>query len=149
MPKSASTRLLAALACSTLIPLTLAAPLSAPLEAQMPEPLAYPQYEPTPSITVNGSSEVRTAPDEALVSLGVVAQAEQAREAQREASRIAQGILDGIAALGVPEEAIQTSQLVLTPVYESRATTSASRCRPSRGSSPIRPRTWSPSGSRT
>jgi uncharacterized protein YggE len=118
MPKSASTRLLAALACSTLIPLTLAAPLTAPLEAQMPEPPPYPFHDPTPSITVTGSSEVRTAPDEALVSLGVVAQTEQAREAQREASRIAQGILDAIAALGVPDEAIQTSQLVLTPVYE-------------------------------
>ena len=118
MPKRPATALRAAVAFVTLIPLTLAAPLSAPLEAQMPEPPPYPFHDPTPSITVSGSGEVRSAPDEALVSLGVVAQAEQARDAQREASRIAQAILDGIAALGVPEEAIQTSQLVLTPVYE-------------------------------
>lgn len=88
------------------------------LGAQMPEPPVPPHHEPIPSITVNGSGEVRAAPDEAVVSLGVLAQTPQASDAQREASRIARAILDAIAALGVPEEAIQTSQLTLTPVYE-------------------------------
>lgn len=118
MPKRPSLVLLAAAA---LLPLTFAAsPLAAPLQAQMPEPPPLPPYEPIPSITVNGQGEVRTAPDEALVSLGVVAQTERARDAQAEASRIAQAILDAIAALGVPEEAVQTSQLFLTPVYEQQ-----------------------------
>ncbi|HUF79003.1 MAG TPA: SIMPL domain-containing protein [Thermoanaerobaculia bacterium] len=118
MPKRAATALRAAVAFVTLIPLSLTAPLPAPLEAQMPEPPPFSPYEPIPSITVNGEGEVRTAPDEAMVRLGVVAQREQAREAQGEASRIGRAILDAIAALGVPEEAVQTSQLVLTPVYE-------------------------------
>lgn len=87
-----------------------------PLGAQMEDHDHH--KEQTPSITVTGSGEVREAPDEARVSLGVVAQRETAQEAQQEANRIAQSILDGVAALDVPEEAIQTSQLVLTPVYQ-------------------------------
>lgn len=86
--------------------------------AQMPEPPEGLRKEPIPSITVGGSGEVRVAPDLATVQLGVVSQQENARDAQQEASRIAQGILDAVAALDVPREAVQTSQLVLTPVYE-------------------------------
>lgn len=89
-----------------------------PAGAQMPEPPDPRHYEPIPSITVTGAGEVRVAPDLASVQLGVVAQQENARTAQQEASRIAQGILDAVAALDVPREAVQTSQLVLTPVYE-------------------------------
>lgn len=89
---------------------------TAPLGAQMPEPQHA--HDPAPSILVNGSGEVRAEPDEATVRLGVVAQEPTAREAQNEASRIAGAILSAIAALDVPREAIQTSQLYLTPVYE-------------------------------
>ncbi len=74
--------------------------------------------QPIPSITVNGSGEVRAEPDEAVVQLGVVAQTDSARQAQQEANRIGQAILQGVSALGVPKEAIQTAQLVLTPVYD-------------------------------
>lgn len=90
--------------------------LALPLGAQMPEPMS--PHEPTPSILVNGTGEVRIAPDEAVVQLGVVAQETSAREAQSEASRIAGAILSAVAELGVEREAIQTSQLYLTPVYE-------------------------------
>lgn len=90
-----------------------------PAGAQMPVPPDDARhYEPIPSITVSGSGEVRVAPDQASVQLGVVAQKENAGAAQQEASRIAQGILDAVAGLDVPREAVQTSQLVLTPVYE-------------------------------
>lgn len=92
--------------------------LTTPLGAQMPDP---PDKKPVPAITVTGSGEVRSAPDLAEVRLGVVAQRETARDAQGEASRVARGILDAVAGLGVPEEAVQTSQLVLTPVYEQPA----------------------------
>lgn len=95
--------------------------LTLPLGAQMPEPPTHPPYEPIPAVTVTGTGEVRTAPDEAVVRLGVVAQMEQAQEAQQLASRVARGILEAVAALGVPEEAVQTSQLVLQPVYEQAA----------------------------
>jgi hypothetical protein len=89
-----------------------------PLGAQMPEPPMHPPHEPTPAITVTGSGQVRIAPDEAVVRLGVVAQKETAQAAQQEASRVARGILEAVAAQGVPEAAVQTSQLVLTPVYQ-------------------------------
>ena len=92
--------------------------LTSPLGAQMPEPPPHPPHEPTPAITVTGSGQVRTAPDEAVVRLGVVAQMENAQAAQQEASRVARGILEAVAAQGVPESAVQTSQLVLTPVYQ-------------------------------
>ncbi len=71
-----------------------------------------------PAITVSGSGEVRVAPDEAVVRVGVLAEHEDAAETQDRANRIARGILDGVSALGVPEEAVQTSRLVLSPVYE-------------------------------
>lgn len=103
----------------TLALVTLTAILCTPYAgAQMPEHPDPHRHDPIPTITVNGSGEVRVAPDEAHVRLGVVAQEESARAAQREASRIAQGILDAVAGLDVPSEAVQTSQLVLTPVYE-------------------------------
>lgn len=73
---------------------------------------------PIPTITVSGSGEVRADPDEATVRLGVEAQHEDAARAQDEASRIAGAILDALAELDVPEEAVQTSRLVLHPVYD-------------------------------
>jgi uncharacterized protein YggE len=87
---------------------------ASPLGAQMNDS----DEQPVPSITVNGSGEVRMAPDEAVVRLGVVAQSSTARQAQQEVNRTAQAILEGMAALGIPEKAIQTSQLVLSPVYD-------------------------------
>lgn len=71
-----------------------------------------------PAVTVSGSGEVRVAPDEAVVRVGVLAEHEDAAETQDRANRIARGILDGVSELGVPEEAVQTSRLVLSPVYE-------------------------------
>lgn len=112
-PEIRPTHAPATLVLAALTVLTLSIP---PLGAQMPEPM--PPHDPVPSILVNGTGEVRTAPDEAVVQLGVVAQEPTAREAQNEASRIAGAILSAIAELGVERDAIQTSQLYLTPVYE-------------------------------
>lgn len=74
--------------------------------------------QPIPSITVNGSGEVRADPDLAVVQLGVLAQTDTAQRAQAEANRIARAILDRVSSLGVEAKAIQTAQLVLTPIYE-------------------------------
>lgn len=68
-------------------------------------------------LTVSGEGEVRAAPDEALVRLGVLAEAATAREAQERASAIAQKILAGVEALGVEASQIQTTDLQLSPVY--------------------------------
>lgn len=70
-----------------------------------------------PVISVSGTGEVRQSPDEAVVRLGVTAQAEDAGAAQAEANRVANAILEAVTALGVEEAQIQTSRLVLDPVY--------------------------------
>lgn len=71
-----------------------------------------------PSLTVEGSAELEAEPDEAVVELGVQAETPTADAAQAEASRIAAAILSGLRALAIDQTAIQTSQLMLTPVYD-------------------------------
>ena len=105
---------------STPRPSALAATLAAVLAAGAlfaAVPAAAHDAIPQPAITVQGDAEVRRVPDEATVRLGVVAQEPTAQAAQQGANRIAQAILAAVEALGVPGEAIQTSRLVLYPVY--------------------------------
>lgn len=72
------------------------------------------------TLAVSGRGEVRTDPDVATVNLGVTAQAADAGEAQAEANRIAQAILDAVGKLGIEASAVQTSSLSLYPVYDNR-----------------------------
>jgi len=72
---------------------------------------------PQPLITTTGTADVEAVPDQAIVRIGIVRQGGTAREAQEDASKIAQAILKAIAALGVPAPRIQTSRLTITPVY--------------------------------
>ncbi|HET6645526.1 MAG TPA: SIMPL domain-containing protein [Fimbriimonadales bacterium] len=75
--------------------------------------------EQLPLLTVTGSSEVMVAPDQATVTVGVLAQASKAQDAQEQANQIAQRFLDAVAKLGIQKKDIQTSQLSLSPVYEN------------------------------
>lgn len=70
-----------------------------------------------PSISVNGSGEVRVAPDQAIVRLGVTQEAKTAQQAQQKVNAAAQAILDATRKLGIDPKQIQTSQLNLYPVY--------------------------------
>lgn len=99
---------------STVAAMVTALAVASPVGAQMNDS----DEAKVPAITVSGSGEIRVPPDEAVVRLGVLAQRQEAAQAQEEANRIAAAILDGVAALDVPAEAIQTSRLVLSPVYE-------------------------------
>lgn len=72
-----------------------------------------------PTITVGGSGEVRVEPDEGIVRLGVQAQDKTAMGAQINVNLVANAILTGVKKLGIPAEAVQTSQLTLSPVYSS------------------------------
>ena len=77
--------------------------------------------EKEPSIlTVTGLGEVRIAPDEATVQLGVSRQRGTAREAQEQVNEVAQEILTAVTQLGIKAEHIQTSELRLSPVYSTR-----------------------------
>lgn len=73
-----------------------------------------------PMVTVRGHGEVRVDPDEATVRLGVVAEAESAGEAQRQANLVMSGALEALGDLGVAAEAIQTGSVRLDPVYDNR-----------------------------
>jgi len=73
-----------------------------------------------PGLTVSGRGEVSAAPDRAVVRLGAAAQAETAVAAQGRVDAAVRAILNGIKALGVPEEKIATVQMTLAPVYRDR-----------------------------
>ena len=77
-----------------------------------------------PVLTVTGRAEVRRAPDEAIVRLGVTRQHKLARDAQEKANRAAREILKATTRLGVKAERIQTSGLQLWPIYAPRKTDS-------------------------
>lgn len=83
---------------------------SLPASAQAPPP-------PPPSLAVEGNGQVRVAPDEATVRLGVVAQDASARTAQEKANRVSNAILAAVEKLGVERKDVQTSQLNLNPLY--------------------------------
>jgi uncharacterized protein YggE len=78
---------------------------------------AVPAVPQPPVLVVNGNSDVLANPDEAVVRLGIVRQANVAQTAQEQANAVAQEILKAVASLGVPSKDIQTARLVLTPVY--------------------------------
>jgi uncharacterized protein YggE len=86
------------------------------LAGQRPEAAA----QQPPVLVVNGNSEVLAQPDEAVVRLGIVKQANVAEAAQQQANQVAQEILKAIAGVGVMSKDIQTSRLVLSPVYNGR-----------------------------
>jgi uncharacterized protein len=96
-----------------LIPLVALALAAAALPASAHDPGPAP-----PSVVVNGAGQVREAPDQAVVRLGVEAQATQAREAQQRANAVAQRIAEGLRALKIPAENVQTSELYLSPLYQ-------------------------------
>ncbi len=85
---------------------------AAAVSAQPVQPL--PDF---PTITVTGEATVSAKPDRAVVSLGAVAQADDAAAAQEQVNGIMQKAIDAIRQVGVPEEQIQTAGLSLHPVY--------------------------------
>ena len=73
-----------------------------------------------PVLRVQGSAEIRVAPDLAVVRLGVAEEARTAREAQSAVNIAANGILDAVRGLGLEERHVQTVRLMLSPVYSQR-----------------------------
>jgi len=73
-----------------------------------------------PGLTVSGTAELQVEPDEAVVEVGVEAERPTADAAQAEASRIAAEIFRGLGELDIDATAVQTSQLMLNPVYDYR-----------------------------
>lgn len=70
-----------------------------------------------PVLAVQGTAEVRVAPELAVVQLGVVDQAPSAADAQQGVNRVAAAVLSAVRDIGLDDRQVQTSHLTLTPVY--------------------------------
>ena len=103
---------LARAACCGALLLTTAA-LGQPQPAPLPQNVG-------PVVTAAGSGHVMTDPDRAIVRLGMTAEAQEASAAQSQVNTTMQAILAAVKALDVPERAIRTEQLTLSPVYDMR-----------------------------
>jgi uncharacterized protein len=72
---------------------------------------------PPPMLIVNGTADERVTPDNATVRLGVVARGNTAAAAQDAANAIMQRMLQRTDALKIARKDVQTSNLMLNPVY--------------------------------
>ncbi len=75
------------------------------------------QDEPPRVITVTGNGEVAARPDEATISIGVVTEANTAREALSANSQAMQAVFGRMEELGIPEANVQTSNFSIQPIY--------------------------------
>ena len=71
------------------------------------------------TLTVNGTGEVRAAPDQAQLSTGVVTQATTAAAALVANSRAMTAVFDTLKRAGIAEKNIQTSNFSVSPQYAS------------------------------
>lgn len=78
--------------------------------------------KPERTMTVSGQAEVMATPDRARINLGAEAQESDASEATAKVNSIMNGALANIKKLGVKDDAIQTTQVNLYPVYANRKT---------------------------
>jgi uncharacterized protein YggE len=75
----------------------------------------------TPIIVVTGSGETDVQPDQAVLSLGAVAQDKDAASAQKKVSEVIQKSLDALMSLGIKPEKIHTQRITLRPIYHQSA----------------------------
>jgi uncharacterized protein len=81
---------------------------------------AAPAIDPLPrTLTVTGLGTAKAAPDEANFSAGVVSQGPTASQALAANSRAMNAVFATLKKQGIPEKAIQTSNLSLSPQYQT------------------------------
>jgi uncharacterized protein len=71
-------------------------------------------------LVVNGTGEAGARPDIAVISAGVVVQADTASAALADNTRAMNAVLEQLRASGLPPEDVQTSQFSVMPLYDSR-----------------------------
>jgi uncharacterized protein YggE len=81
-------------------------------------PAAAQEQEPR-RLVVTGTGEASARPDVAVISAGVVVQADTASAALAENTRAMNAVLEQLRAAGLAQEDIQTSQFSVIPLYES------------------------------
>jgi len=92
--------------------------LAAPVVALVLAGAAAAQEPPPRQILVVGQAEVEAVPDLATITAGVETQAPTAAEALSANSTAMTAVFAALAASGVAERDMQTSQLSISPVYE-------------------------------
>jgi uncharacterized protein YggE len=96
------------------MPAVVFALLSAPLA-----PKADPAMSAQPRLlTVSGEGEAKAAPDQAMLSAGVVTQGKSAAEALAANARAMNEVFATLKRLGIPDKSIQTSNFSVQPQYE-------------------------------
>ncbi|MFE0648121.1 SIMPL domain-containing protein [Streptomyces sp. NPDC059534] len=120
-PSAARTaRLLAATAVLGGLLVGTAAPALAAAPARTAVPVAA--QEPAPAtVTVTGQGRASSAPDLAILSVGVEATRKTAKEAMAAQGTGAEALLDVLHRQGIPDRDIRTDSLSLSPVYTQNA----------------------------
>jgi uncharacterized protein len=76
--------------------------------------------QPVRRLVVSGSGEASARPDMAVISAGVVAQADTASAALADNTRAMNAVLEQLRASGLADDDVQTSQFSVSPLYEQR-----------------------------
>lgn len=71
-----------------------------------------------PSITVNATSEISVVPDKAQIGVAVTTQAATAQATQEQNAADVNAVTEALAALGIAETSIQTTDTWLSPRYD-------------------------------
>jgi|HubBroStandDraft_6_1064221.scaffolds.fasta_scaffold265822_2 uncharacterized protein YggE len=71
------------------------------------------------TMTVSGQGEVKSVPDEAQLSAGVVTQGSTAADALASNSRAMNRVFATLKQLGIPDKAVQTSEFSVSPQYQN------------------------------
>jgi uncharacterized protein len=82
-------------------------------------PAAVAQEETPRRLVVTGTGEASARPDIAVISAGVVVQADSASAALAENTRAMNAVLEELRAAGLAQEDLRTAQFAVTPLYES------------------------------
>ena len=72
-------------------------------------------------LVVNGTGEASARPDMAVISAGVVVQADTASAALADNTRAMNAVLEQLRAAGLAADDVQTAQFAVTPLYETPA----------------------------
>jgi len=102
-----------------LLAASLVGPALGTARAQSPSPdPTWPFLQKSHTISVNGVGRVKVVPDVADVQLGVIFQADSAKEAADLAANAMAAVVEALLEAGIAEADIQTTQLSLNPVYD-------------------------------
>ncbi|MGM7635453.1 SIMPL domain-containing protein [Bacillus sp. Hm123] len=72
----------------------------------------------SPTMIVEGKATVTTAPDQAVITIGVVSEAKQVIDAQQQNSSVSNQIIQALNKSGIPSSDIKTKQYSIRPVYQ-------------------------------